>query len=71
MNLCCADGAVTAEGSYAELMKNGAFAQLLEECESEREQAISAAQSQQVDDEDEGELQGEGKEGDDAFCRFL
>ena len=35
--MCISDGRIVNEGSYAELMKTGAFEQLIEECKNEQE----------------------------------
>ena len=44
------DGKIDAEGSYAELMANGALQQLLEECEDERNN-----QTEKKESEEDGE----------------
>ncbi|KAH7720742.1 ATP-binding cassettesub-family C (CFTR/MRP)member 1 [Aphelenchoides avenae] len=50
--LVMTDGKIVSEGSYMELMKTGALAQLLEECKNEQE-AINERQRQEEEEEAE------------------
>uniref|UniRef100_A0A183TW18 Multidrug resistance-associated protein 1 n=1 Tax=Toxocara canis TaxID=6265 RepID=A0A183TW18_TOXCA len=49
--LVLADGEIVAEGSYAELIANGAFKQLLEECESEKRELAKKIAAQKEGEE--------------------
>ena len=46
------DGKIVSEGSYAEMTKTGAFAQLLEECKTEQEDAALLRTQEEQDDDD-------------------
>uniref|UniRef100_A0A915D418 Uncharacterized protein n=1 Tax=Ditylenchus dipsaci TaxID=166011 RepID=A0A915D418_9BILA len=70
--LIMADGRIQSEGSYAELMKTGALAQLVEECKNEQEANIQKnladVDDEYVsDDEEEAAVDDDGMEVDNLL----